>query len=96
MKKTKYVNMFWTASLFFKNTGTAADLLVAKESLAGLGSAVATATARERGEKYNLLHERFLKLGAPLKVVLMCFAQEIGPYLLGENSSSSHQLAIWY
>jgi hypothetical protein len=100
MKKTKSVNMFWTAGLFSNNTGTAADLLVAEESMAGLGSAavtaMATATARERGEKYNLLHERFPKLGAPFTIVLVCFAQGIGPYLLGENSSSSHQLAIWY
>jgi hypothetical protein len=54
--------------------GTAADLLVVEESMTGLGSAAATATARERGEKYNLLHERFSKLGAPLTIVLMCFA----------------------
>jgi hypothetical protein len=73
MKKTKSVNMFWTAGLFSKNTGTAADLLVAEESMAGLGSAAAAATARERGEKYNLLHERFPILGAPLMVVLVCF-----------------------
>jgi hypothetical protein len=85
MKKTKSVNMFWTAGLFSKNIGTSADLLVAEESMVGLGSA--TATARERGEKYNLLHERFSKLGAPLTVVLVCFAQGVGPYLLGENSS---------
>jgi hypothetical protein len=39
--------------LFSKNTGTAADLLVAEESMAGLGSVAATTTvtARERGEK---------------------------------------------
>jgi hypothetical protein len=96
MKKTKSANMFWTAGLFSKNTGTAADLLVAEESMAGLGSTTATATAREREEKYNLLHERFPKLGAPLTVVLVCFVQGVGPYLLGENSSLSHQLAIWY
>jgi hypothetical protein len=47
MKKTKFVNMFWTAGLFSKNTGMAVDLLVAEESMAGLGSAAATATARE-------------------------------------------------
>jgi hypothetical protein len=35
--------------------------------MAGLGSAAATATARERREKYNLLHERFPKLGATLR-----------------------------
>jgi hypothetical protein len=67
MKKTK--NIFWTAGLFSKNTGTTADLLVAEESMAGLGSAAAataSATVRERGEKYNLLYERFPKLGAPL------------------------------
>jgi hypothetical protein len=67
MKKTKSVNMFWTAGLFSKNTEMAADLLVAEESMARLGSAAATATARERGEKYNLLYERFPKLGAPLR-----------------------------
>jgi hypothetical protein len=71
MKKTKSINMFWTAGLFSKNTGTAADLLVTEGSMAGLGSAAATVTAmtraRERGEKYNLLHERFPKLGAPLR-----------------------------
>jgi hypothetical protein len=50
MKKTKSINMFWTAGLFSKNTGTAADLLIAEESMVGLGSAAATATARERGE----------------------------------------------
>jgi hypothetical protein len=61
-----------------------------------LGSAAATARARERGEKYNLLHERFSKLGAPLTVVFVCFAQGVGPYLLGENFTPSHQLAIWY
>jgi hypothetical protein len=66
MKKTKSVNIFWTTGLFSKNTEMAADLLVAEESMAGLGSATA-ATARERGEKYNLLHERFSKLGAPLR-----------------------------
>jgi hypothetical protein len=27
---------------------------------------------------------------------LVCFAHGVGPYLLRENSSSSHQLAIWY
>ena len=37
------------------------------------GSAASTATAREGGEKYNLLHEGFPKLGAPLMVVLMFF-----------------------
>jgi hypothetical protein len=71
MKKTKSINIFWTAGLFSKNTGMAVDLLVAEESMAGLGSAVAaataSATARERGEKYNLIHERFLKLGTPLR-----------------------------
>ena len=53
--------------------------------MAGLGSAAATATAmttvRERGEKYNLLHEGFPKLGAPLTVVLVCFAQGVGRYI---------------
>jgi hypothetical protein len=72
MKKTKSVNIFWIAGLFSKNTGTATDLLVAEESMTGLGSAAAatattSATARERREKYNLLYERFPKLGAPLR-----------------------------
>ena len=50
-----------------------------------MGSAAATATAtakvREGGEKSNLLHEGFFKLGAPLTVVLLYFAQEIGRYI---------------
>ena len=46
-----------------------------------LGCAVATATAREGGEKSNLLNEGFSKLGAPLTVVLVCFAQGVGTYL---------------
>ena len=37
--------------------------------------------AREGGEKSNVLHEEFLKLGAPLTIVLVCFAQEIGIYI---------------
>ena len=45
-----------------------------KERMGGPGSATATATAREGGEKSNLLHEGFPKLGAPLTVVLVCFA----------------------
>ena len=51
--------------------------------MARLGSAAVTAmaTAREGGEKSNLLHERFLKLGALLIVVLVCFAQGVGTYL---------------
>ena len=40
--------------------------------------ALGRATATTRGEKSNLLHEGFLKLGAPLMVVLVCFAQEVG------------------
>jgi hypothetical protein len=53
MKKTKSVNIFWTACLFSKNTETAVDLLVAEESMAGLGSAAATATAttKEKGDE---------------------------------------------
>jgi hypothetical protein len=62
MKKTKSINIFWTVGLFSKNTGMTTDLLVAEESIVGLGSAAA---ATERGEKYNLLHERFPKLEAP-------------------------------
>ena len=41
--------------------------------MTGLGSAAAMAMARE-GEKYNLLHEGFSKLGALHMVVLVCFA----------------------
>ena len=44
-----------------------------------LGSAMTTAMAMAReGEKSSLLHEGFLKLGAPLTVVLVCFAQGVG------------------
>ena len=46
--------------------------------MVGLGSAAATATAREGGEKSNLLHEGFPKLGALHTVVLVCFAQGVG------------------
>ena len=51
--------------------------------MAGLGRAVAAATAvatatASGGEKSNLLHEGFPKLGAPLMVVLVCFAQGVG------------------
>jgi len=50
--------------------------------MAGLGSAAATATATARGgEKSNLLHERFPKLGAPFTVVLVCFVQGVGPHI---------------
>jgi hypothetical protein len=58
--------------------------------MAVLGSAAATmtTTARERGEKYNLLHERFPKLEGPLTVVLVCFAHRVGLYLLGEKLST--------
>jgi hypothetical protein len=38
-------------------------------------------TARERVEKYNLLYERFLRLGTPLTVILVCFAYEVGTYI---------------
>ena len=50
------------------------------KGLAGLSSAAAAATTRE-GEKSNLLHEGFLKLGAPIMVVLVCFTQGVGTYL---------------
>ena len=32
-------------------------------------------------EKYNLLYEGFLKLGAPVTIVLVCFVQEVGRYI---------------
>ena len=34
-----------------------------------------------RREKYNLLHEVFLRLGAPHTVVLVCFVQWVGRYI---------------
>jgi len=40
-----------------------------------------TTAARERAEKYNLLHEGFPKLEAPLTVVLVCLAQRVGTYI---------------
>ena len=46
--------------------------------MTGLGSAAAMVTMRKGGEKSNLLHERFLKLGALLTIVLVCFAQGVG------------------
>ena len=36
--------------------------------------AAATVTAREGGEKSDLLHEGFHKLGTPITVVLVCIA----------------------
>ena len=56
--------------------------------MVGLGSAAATATTREE-EKSNLLHEGFPKLGAPLMVVLVYFAQGVRTYLLGEKLHTS-------
>jgi hypothetical protein len=35
----------------------------------------------KKRENSILLHERFPKLGAPLTVVLVCFAHRIGTYL---------------
>jgi len=43
--------------------------------------ATAAVTAGKEGEKSNLLHERFLKLGAHLTVVLVCFTKGVGTYL---------------
>jgi hypothetical protein len=42
-----------------------------------------------RGEKYNLLYQRFPKLEAPLAVVLVCFAQEVATYIYGGKLSTS-------
>ena len=56
--------------------------------MARLGSAAATAAAK-KGEKSNSVHERFPKLGAPLMVVLVCFAQGVGTYLLVEKLHTS-------
>ena len=58
-----------------------------------LGSAAATATARG-GEKSNLLHEGFPKLGATLMVVLVCFAKGLVHIYREKNSPPLHQLAI--
>ena len=80
----------------WRTAGTAADLLVAEESMAGLGSVAATATARERGEKYNLLYEGFSKLGAPLTVVLACLPKGLVDIYRKKNSRHLRQLAIWY
>ena len=56
------------------------------------------ATAREGEEKSNLLHEGFPKLGAPLMVVLVCFAQGVGTYLqkvkLLTSTSTSNMVLI--
>ena len=60
-----------------------------KERMVGLGSAAATATSREGVEKSNLLHDGFPKLGAPLTVVLVCYAQGVGTYLWGEKLPTS-------
>ena len=62
----------------------------------GSVAATATATTREGGEKSNLLHEGFLKLGAPLTVVLVCFAQRVIDIYRKKNTLHLHQLAIWY
>ena len=75
----------------WRTAGTAADLLVAEESVA------ATATAREGGEKSNLLHEGFLKLGASFMIALVCFAQRVGTYLLGgkfPTSTSTNNMVL--
>ena len=49
--------------------------------LVATAMATAMATTRERGEKYNLLHEGFPKLEAPHTVVLVCLAQGVGTYI---------------
>ena len=68
-----------------RKASSAMQLAGRQRCSAGLCSAAATAmamaTAREGGEKSNLLHEGFPKLGAPLTVVLVCFAQGVGTYL---------------
>ena len=61
----------------------------AREEGPRLGSVAATAMATARGEKINLLHEGFPKLGAPHTVVLVCFAQGVGRYIYGEKLSTS-------
>jgi hypothetical protein len=48
----------------------------------GIRSEIRMAAARDKkGENSNLLHERFLKLGAPLTVVLLYFAHRVGTYI---------------
>ena len=50
----------------------------------------------ERKSRKILLHERFLKLGAPLTVVLVCFVQWVGYIYREKNSPHLRQLAIRY
>ena len=57
---------------------TSATVWLTAVTAAATATATATMTAREKGEKYNLLHEGFPKLGAPYMVVLVCFAQGVG------------------
>ena len=54
--------------------------------------AAVMATARG-GEKSDLPHEGFLKLGAPLTVVLLYIAQGVGTYLLGEKLLTSTSIS---
>jgi hypothetical protein len=50
----------------------------------------------KKRENSILLHEGFLILGAPLMVVLVCFAYGVGAYIYREkNSPPPCQLAIW-
>ena len=61
-------------------TSTAVQRTAVKQLVvpAAAAATTTTATAREREEKYNLLHEGFPKLGAPFTVVLVYFAQGVG------------------
>ena len=49
-----------------------------------------------RRKKSNLLNERFPKLGAPLTVVLVCFAKGLVDIYREKNSPHPRQLVIWY
>ena len=60
------------------------------------GNGNGNGNAERRGEKSNLLYEGFFKLGAPLTVVLVYFAQGVGTYYREKNSQHINQLAIWY
>ena len=63
---------------FITSIQTSATVWLTAVTAAATATAMATMTAREKGEKYNLLHEGFPKLGAPHTVVLVCFAQGVG------------------
>ena len=60
------------------------------KGMAGLSSAAAAATTTREGEKSNLLYEGFVKLGAPLTVVLVCFVQGVVDIYIGRKTLHIH------